>query len=302
MNKWKRPPMSGLLATALLGTALPAAALLEIHHLDSANLPTIDGNISEWVARSATPDLNQSKFASTAGEISGTVPESDQKVEVWLGWNDQTNLIYIAARVTDNHFGTTSISAPGSVWQSDDMEVFIDADNSGGEYNSDNAHAQQYIINPGGTNGVVLFPFAGANPPKTQAAVKRSGTTYTYEMAIPGWDALTANGNGTRHTFSSGQTIGLTLVFADFESMADADGVNYHAYNGLNGPVGASHNADQFTDFQLAAGSNTSTGTVVSQVNATGDSNRRRRKPVAVESSSWGEVKISVSAADAEGK
>lgn len=279
------------LASVLLGSALPAAAVMEIQHISNAKLPTIDGDISEWVARWPTPHLSQANFTSTFGELLGPVPESDQKVEVWLGWNEKTNLIYIAARVTDDHFGTTSSTEIGNAWQSDDMEVYIDADNSGGAYSADNAHAQQYVLNPAGKAGLVMQQLGASAPPQTQSAAKRVGNVYTYEVAIPGWDALDASGNGVQHDFSSHQTIGLTITFGDFESTENADAMIYHAFNGLNGPVGAFMDADQFTDFRLK-------GLVVSQTKAGGLFERRmpRRKPVAVESSSWGEVKAQVSA------
>ena len=91
------------------------------------------------------------------------------------------------------------------------------------------------------------------NPPNMSSAARRSGTTYTYELAIPGWDNIDQKGTGVRHDFQSNHIIGLTIVFSDFESAADADGMKWHAWNGLYGPepVVTSQNADEFTDFLL---------------------------------------------------
>ena len=310
MRRWKEYSLKLTLAIALVGIALPAAAIgpqgkrLEIQYIDAAKLPIIDGDLSEWAGMSASY-LDQSHFTSTYGEIIGPVPVSDQKVEVWLGWNEQTNLIYLAARVTDDDFGTTTSSDAGMVWASDDMEVYIDADNSGGAYNADNAQAQQYVLNPAGKQGLVLFPYGMSKPPKTQAAVKKSGNTYTYEMALPGWNAISESGSGRQSNFWNNKVIGLTIAFGDFKSAADADAADamFHAFNGLNGPVGAYGDANQFTEFKLVGGPNVTSkpanprGLTVSKTKAGG-----RGKPVAVESTSWGMIKNTAPGMEEEGE
>ena len=237
----------GTASTSFAVTVIPRPS---ISFIAQADLPVIDGDVSEWEALFGPPHLGQSDFINI---FSGTsMPETDQKVEVWLGWNDQTSLIYVAGRVTDDAFGTTTSTDPWNVWKSDNIELFIDADNSGGGYSSGNAHAQQYVFNPGGAHGLVLFPHALTNPPETQAVVQQNGTVYTYELAIPGWNSIDASGSGTRHTFLANQAVGLEVAFADFESDVEADATSYHAYNSLNGASGGHSNADVFTDFRLA--------------------------------------------------
>jgi hypothetical protein len=216
--------------------AIPAFAQLTIDQILPANLPTIDGDISEWTSL-GDPDLTQAQFSSTTGEISGLVPEDDQKVEVWLGWSAEEDMIYIAARVTDDSF-----LMPTSTWNGDIIEVYLDADNSGGSYDDSNVHAQQYVLAP---DPIAEVQSVRTSVVEVQGAAQREGTVYTYEMAIPGWDVV--EGAGALHDFELDQVISLTIVFPDFEE----GGSGYHAFNGLNGPIGAWGDADQFTDFQL---------------------------------------------------
>ena len=233
-----RMAVSRLLAMValIMGCAIPAFAQLTIDQILPENLPTIDGDISEWTSL-GDPDLTQELFSSTTGDISGPVPEDDQKVEVWLGWSAEEDLIYVAARVTDDSF-----LMPTSTWNGDIIEVYLDADNSGGMYGDSNIHAQQYVLAPDPTAEVQSIR---ARVVEVQGAAKREGTVYTYELAIPGWDIT--DGTGALHDFELDQVIGLTVVFPDFEE----GGSGYHAFNGLNGPVGAWQDSDQFTDFQL---------------------------------------------------
>jgi hypothetical protein len=185
------------------------------------------------------------------------VPAEDQGIEVWLGWNETTNLVYVGARVHDDAFATTTFTDPFNSWRSDDIEVVIDADGSAGLYDFEAATAQQYILNPG-TGTPFLFPFGMPDPPDVDAAVSLSQNgdgsfTYQYELAIPGWSLIDDTGSGDRHTFTAGQIIGLALGFGDFESEADADAANYHAFGSLDGKVQAFFDANAMPGFELLA-------------------------------------------------
>jgi len=234
-----------------------------IPHLRAGQLPSVDANLDEWEDTFAQPLLIGAHFSSTTGQVLGPVEAADQDVAVWLGWNDETNLLYIAARVRDDAYGTTSRIGAEDVWRSDDIEVYLDADNSGGFYFAEDLQAQQYVLNPAGLWNAVLFPLALATdvaavsePPFVEAAVRREGTTYFYELALPGWDGLSFTGERLRHLFIGDEVIGLTFFFADFESEAAADAGQHHAHNGLNGPRQAWRDTDQFTDFRLGSPSN----------------------------------------------
>ena len=221
-------------------------------HIAADDLPTIDGDLSDWEALFDAPQLAPSQFTSEVGEIIGPVAEADQSIEVWLGWNEETNLLYVAARVEDDAFGTTTSDSPFDVWRSDGIGVFVDADNSGGEYGApDNLTAHQTVLNPAGKFGPVLLNIGAEMPPFTEGVSRLDGNTYTYELALPGWDSIVAEGEWMRHVFRQSETIGFSPVFPDFESDGDADASDYHAWSGLGDHVGSPRNADRLKDFLL---------------------------------------------------
>ena len=227
-----------------------------IRHIAAQDLPAIDGDLSDWEQLFGQPQLTQTHFSSIAGEIGGPVPLDDQKVEVWLGWNDDTNLIYLAARVMDNSFGTFPEDDFFQNWRSDNIEVFIDADNSGGPFSSDNSHAQQYLLRPAFERSLSMstgsiWTAADGSPfaPGVAWAWNRVDGEYIYELAFPGWNSVSPE--LLPHDFQIGQVIGFGLGVADFESDDDALEFNYHAYNSLNGASNLFRDADGFTDFQL---------------------------------------------------
>jgi hypothetical protein len=255
---------SGNSASVSFLVVVDAVVPFSIAYIDSDSLPLIDAELDEWQDLFGDPVLSSADFSSTTGEILGPVPTSDQDIEVWLGWNDETNLLYLAARVRDDAYGTTSFDGAVHAWRSDNIELYLDADNSGGFYSWDNLQAQEYVLNPEGKWGAVLFPLVQRDeaqqtataPPLVQAAVRRQGNEYFYEMAVPGWNQLSVDGSGQRHVFRAEDVVGLTLLFADFEAQVQADARQHHAHNGLRGPVGAFRDADQFSDFRLAAPAN----------------------------------------------
>lgn len=259
----------------------------EIPYIPFSQLPEVDGDISDWVTMFDVPFFTQSDFLSiicprryvvvengqerdfwvpwashgTDGKrLRCSVSEEDQQVEVWVGWNRRVNLIFLAARVKDNAFGTnSSTDNPKLVWKSDDFEVFIDSDRSGSMYDSTNAHAQQYVLNPARQEAVLLTlavvnPGLFASSPDVLSSTRRDSTEYTYEIAIPGWDTLDSLGVGVRHDFQKDDVIGLTVGFGDFDSHADADAdANlYNAYSILDGRPDAYKDADAFLGFKLA--------------------------------------------------
>lgn len=231
-----------------------------IAHISQSDLANyvIDGDLSEWIGE-APLLTNPEHFDGGigAGTTYEEVPETDHDIAVWMRWSKQDNRIYVAARVFDDAFGTnTDPGNPGVEWKSDNMEVYLDADNSGGPYSGADTHAQQYVMNPNptGTDQAVLFPHVLFPPPSTASAVSAvfsTGYTYFYEFAIPGWDALDDQGSGTRHIFESQEVIGLSLAFQDIESDADADSYSPDHFITLFGVRNLFKNTNVFTDFIL---------------------------------------------------
>jgi hypothetical protein len=281
MNRW----MTALILLAVGTSSLRAQH--EIPYIPLSKLPTMDGDLSDWESTLGSPQFSSSDFLSITcprhyvfleeeemidfwvpwashgpdgQRLKCSVAAENQQIEVWLGWNDHENQILLAARVQDDAFGTNSSPEnPKLAWKSDDFEVFIDSDNSGGAYDSTYAHAQQYVLSPARQEAILLTlavanPEMFSHPPHTTVAVRRDCTLYTYEMAIPGWDSLDSLGVGVRHDFQRGEVIGLTVGLGDFDSREDADALAnlYSAYSILDGLPDAYKDADSFLDFRLA--------------------------------------------------
>jgi hypothetical protein len=224
-----------------------------ISHIAEGSLPTIDGDLTEWQTLQGNPQLYQDHFVSVSGDLYGFVPVSDQKVEVWLGWNKTTNLIYIAARVTDNVLGYRSDeSNPQLAWRGDNMQVFIDADKSGGTYGETNLQAQRFAISASGVRGPTLLPNGIENPTGVQCVVVRSGNVYSYEWAIPGWKTFNPPNSAIDYVMQPNKAIGLGIVFSDVETQSAADAGSFHAQNSLFGRDPNSSDASQFWSFSLS--------------------------------------------------
>lgn len=210
-----------------------------ITHINSDDIPTIDGDLSEWEALFQAPHFTSSRFLSVEGD-EGVVDDADQDVELWLGWSQDSNQLYVAARVTDD----VAASSASDAEVGDNMQIFIDADRSGGEFDEGDPHAQQYVMNAD-VNGPVSLPGGTANPSGVEAAVLRSGQTTVYEWCLMAWD-----GNSEEHTFEINERIGLSLAFADFDSQSSVDS---EAPDALNSLFGRSHlsNASRFAVFRL---------------------------------------------------
>ena len=280
-------------AVGFIGSALPALAQLEMQHIGTPVVPVIDGDLSDWAGAA---DFTHSDFNSGFGDVIGAVPEADQKVEAWVGWNDNTEMVYVAGRVVDNDFGTNSTpDDPSIVWRSDGMEVYI---NVGTE-------RQQYVLNTSATQGVSIFPAGTAKPMGVLAAAQRlenaDGTfTYTYEMGIPGWTVL----NVDRHNFKRGQVIGFRIVFSDFTTAANADAGTFHLFNSLGLPE------SPFAERDFTLTGPPGTGMTISRASAGGARTGRSlaggipgltAKPVVTDApSSWGEIKKAVDEETAE--
>jgi|APSaa5957512622_1039677.scaffolds.fasta_scaffold39407_2 hypothetical protein len=229
-----------------------------IPHLDV--LPTIDGNLSDWTRMFSQAQLQQRDFVSTVGDITGDVPKDDQRVEAWLGWNEETNMIYVAGRVFDNARGFNSAPDDAfTIFRNDDMEVYIDGDNSGGLYSVDDGHAQEYVMSTSFPRAVLLIAETDGSGGVGVSSAARSrdvagGVEYTYEISFPAWNNYSfETGPGERQVLQAGDVIGFGVVFADYDSQDAADASAYHAFNALNGMVNGFFDADAMPDFELGA-------------------------------------------------
>ena len=257
-----------------------------------ATPPVIDGDISEWQAQDAVPGLHtftlEDHFLrSIYGELTDVLPDADDlDFQIWTGWSPTTNKLYFAGWVNDNvHDVDIPEGTPidyDSRYANDGWELEIDADGSGGLYNTSyaddeekirykNAQAQQWVVHAGDVdfnivyNGFAQWVIDPANG-LSKGAWSQDGTMTYYEFMLTPFNDIDAAGETYEaQTLTEGDVMGCEHVIADF------DGGGYHAFAVLNQQMGTYADADKFMPFVLGPVEYT-----------------------AVEQSTWGQIKAAL--------
>jgi hypothetical protein len=258
-----------LLAGDALGH-MPAGEMVRAVHLEDGQTPIIDGEFDDW--EGIAPVLQMADFGDL---VAGAVADAlDFDLQVWIGWNDTENRLYLAVEVTDDihQVDRPTGSATTRIFQDDDLEVFVDADHSGGQYAdfSDLSPDEQLARNGTEANHFVLagphedgedfvnFSAAGwyalRDGPYTQADLRFDGTpggvgVARYEMSLVLFDRVnvTADFLSSRHDLRPGEVIGLNLELNDFDSHSEL----FDAKWSLSGGFNAFRLSDRFTDLWL---------------------------------------------------
>ncbi|MCC7264763.1 MAG: hypothetical protein IT369_19780 [Candidatus Latescibacteria bacterium] len=201
----------------------------------------------------------------------------------------------------------------GDLWQYDSIEFMVDGDHSGGDYTgsadpnwtadeqvlNNNRTAQQYAAiatspdghtvgySGSGADWVNALPYGDGGG----AASVNTPNTSIIEFFVTPFDDLIWNNPGSSKVSDlvPNKIIGFQISVPDF----DAGSTVYHTFQTLTGQSATWRYADRFADGRLVPGvaSTTSNTPRLPRAVDQADANRRRRKAVAVESSSWGEIK-----------
>ena len=128
--------------SAVVSANEPSGGIFPVFQFPDNALPQIDGDLSDW-------DLVPEKFWITLendfkrSEVlpSGThtyhpiwrdFDLADFNVKCIVGWNEETNRIYVMAEVVDDYLHNSRENASDYNWD-DDINFVLDADHSGGE-------------------------------------------------------------------------------------------------------------------------------------------------------------------------
>jgi len=269
-------PLAWLLFLAFANGA-PATAHTPAGHSVSAFqfpdllVPTVDGDLSDWDIVSNEYAIHTDLFVDLVKGAS--VDSDDLSVRLMVGWNQTLNRIFVAARVVDDihQVDRPAGTASTRIFQDDDMEVFIDADHSGGQYANfaELSPEEQLRMNGASANHFVLagpppdgdffvnFSAAGwysrADGIYTGAAVafesSSAGTITTYEMMVSPFDTVHMDAAilSTEHRMVEEEIIGFNVEFGDF----DANSLLLDAKWSLSGAQNSFRFADRFTDLHL---------------------------------------------------
>jgi hypothetical protein len=257
----------GLLLGVPVAAHEPAGRVIDVPHLEVP--PLVDGELVDW---EGPPLLDTGMFTDLVG---GATPEAeDFAVRVWVGWNDTENRLYVAASTEDDihQVDREAGTATTRIFLDDDMEIFVDADHSGGQYAdfSDLTPEEQFARNGTEANHFVLAGlhadgdhmvmfsgagwYAGEQSDYTRAAVTFEGTpggrgTTNYEISLVPFDRInvTADFLSREHDLRPGEILGFNLEFTDFDEYANL----FDAKWSLAGTFNAHRLSERFLDIRL---------------------------------------------------
>ena len=114
----------------------PPEKVVRAFQFSDDQVPEIDGDLSDWDVVGPAYWITQDDFVDLVQGEDAVRDAQDFAVLVRIGWNAAANRIYIAARVSDDRHQVDRPAGSASllIFQDDDMEVFLDADHSGGQY------------------------------------------------------------------------------------------------------------------------------------------------------------------------
>ncbi|WP_309383224.1 sugar-binding protein [Cerasicoccus frondis] len=168
--------------------------MLTIHRLPGNGW--FDGQVSQWPAQNKLPEW---MVGSSYGEA---------QADIWLGWTDQG--IWIGLNVEDSKALGAS---PRTFWQTDTLELFIDADNDKLASSFSSGDHQFWAVPQTDINRVFLGQWKRANEIEEtryditlpQSSALKTDTGYTMEFLIP-WDEVQGSSSPT-----IGQQFGLNF-------------------------------------------------------------------------------------------
>ena len=202
----------------------------------------IDGREDDWgwfdPVFAITPDI----MWEILNGLSAVLPKDDWNCVLYVAWSSiPDNSLYYFARVEDDSLGIF-VENPHEYWKDDSLEIIVDADHSGENFNETQmTSGQQYGIRvlPAGQKDTWLYnipqesllwsteePFFiyewTLDPPDAKPLEQPVGSsvTYTYEVKQAVWTFHDKTGpdGSQRHIFGSDQIIGLTFAFDETEN------------------------------------------------------------------------------------
>ena len=146
---------SGVFLAFALATLSPATShvgdrIYPFFEIIDENLVDVtDGRIDEWEELFGEPSLTALDFsfipnpAASDRETDAPAVQYDPSnldFRIWLGWNDASEHIYVAAIVVDDRFFGDSVAYPDAFLFQDRIELFIDGDHDGSPQSDETCH------------------------------------------------------------------------------------------------------------------------------------------------------------------
>lgn len=243
---------------------LPVDVVFPAVQFPDANIPTVDGNLTDWDVIPVGYWITHEQLTETVLGVGTAWDATDLALRAIVGWNPNTNKLYVMEDRFDDAIWVITWWEP--------MEMVFDADHSGGMFNVwadvedqdqkdllHGAHAQNYGFNQGGAgSGDNHWGKAQwiTEPPygqfaSTQTAEEGGEGFFRAEYMLTPFDNLNWNGIdfSTIGTLVEGNIIGFHFTIIDDDNPEDG---SYEGYWTLSGATDSYFQGDLLSDFFLA--------------------------------------------------
>ena len=259
-------------------------------------MPVIDGDLSDWELVDPSYVIFDEGFVDL---VNGAEPDlADFSVRLMVGWNRAENKLFFAAQVADDihQIDRPAGTAAIQIFQDDDMEVFLDADHSGGQYAdfADLSPEEQLLLNGATANHFVIAGpppdqdffinfsaaawYASSDGPYSSATYALDGAVGTagvtnYELMLVPFDQVDMNAAflSEEHLLQENEILGFNVEFGDFDGFSTLLDAKWSLSGGHN----SFRRSERFTDLRLMPLEDA-------------------WQPTAIESRSWARIKASL--------
>ena len=259
----------------------PPGVSIRAFQFSDHHKPVIDGDLEDWEIVDSGYCVSTDQLTDL---VNGAVPDlSDFRTTLCVGWNDASNQLYVSAVVADDvhQIDRPEGTPPALIFQDDDLEIFVDANHSGGQFAdfSDLSEDEQLRLNGTEANHFIL---SGPPPPNgdffvnfsaagwysepdgefTKAAVVAAMPgVVAYEMALTPFDRIDVGASflSVAHDLREGEVLGFNAEFNDFDTHSEL----YEAKWSLSGGHNAFRLSERFSDLKLAGLSEPVEGTAI---------------------------------------
>ena len=300
---WSRSFFLALVLQIIVGSAksamghYPEGVIYRAFQFPDHLMPVIDGDLRDWEVVGASYTILTGQFHDLISPEIEASDSDDFSARLMVGWNKAVNRLYIAAQVRDDiHQIDRPAGSATALFLDDAMQLFIDADHSGGQFANftELSHEERIRRNGAEANHFVLAGpppdedffinfsaaawYALSDGPYTRAAVEFIGVlggegVTNYEVMLVPFNRVDINAvfQSEEHVLRENEILGFNVEFNDFDVHSDL----YDAKWSLSGQHNSYRFSDRFTDLMLMPLEGTFQGT-------------------AVEPRSWGHLKASL--------
>jgi hypothetical protein len=250
----------------------PSGEIFKAFQFPSGFEPTVDGQLEDWRLVGDAYRIRSDDLHDLVGD--GQIDVGDFSATLLVGWSKEQNRLYIAAEVSDDihQVDRPAGTASTRIFLDDAMEVFVDADHSGGQFAnfSELTPEEQAEVNGTEANHFVLAGpppdedffvnysaaewYALADGPYTEAAVVYDGDEngpgiVRYEMSIVPFDRIDVSAAflSVEHPLRESEIIGFNVEFNDFDLQSDLLDAKWS----LSGELNSYRFSERFADLML---------------------------------------------------